>query len=420
MSTGAVARVVPPALRVPLFRDVWLATVGSNAGTWFQNVAAGWLVLVITDSPAAVGALALLARGPAVVLATYGGHLADRYDRRAVAIFSLLLQAAGAGALAIVAAFQQPSVALIYASTFVVGAGFAIGLPATLALIPTLVPKELFSQSVSLNAVGINVARLAGPAVGGVALVVFGAAVCFAVNAATFLLLVWALSRVGPRKASRTGEGSSSRAAYRFALGDPAMRRLLLGMAIFTGLASSIQELAPAIADRLDSGAEGLGFLLGALGGGGLLGAFILERTVSRGLARSRALPLATLLFAIGFGLVALAPTLPLALAAMLASGMFWIWMFAGTNTALQLRSPRELVGRMLGLYQLSVVAPIAVGPVVLGVLAEEVGISTSLLLAAALLAAWGLWSLLNPVREIDVHLREGHAGPDIGRASRG
>lgn len=415
-----MGRVVPAALRVPLFRHVWLATIGSNAGTWFQNVAAGWLVLVITDSPAAVGALALLARGPAVVLATYAGHLADRFDRRDVAIGSMLLQAVGAGGLAVVAAVTEPSVAVIYISTLIVGAGFALGIPALLALIPTLVPKELFSQSVSLNAVGINVARLAGPALGGVALVLFGAAVCFAINAATFLLLVWALWRAGPRPAPAAHERPSSREAYRFAFGDPAIRRLLLGMAVFTGLASSIQELAPAVADRLDAGAEGLGFLLGAMGGGALLGAFLLERVVSRGLPRSRALPLATLLFSLGFGLLAVSPGLGVALAAMAAAGVFWIWLFAGTNTALQLRSPKELVGRMLGLYQLAVVAPIAIGPVALGLLAEEVGISLSLLLAAGLLALWGVWSLLNPVREIDVHLREGHAGPDIGRVSRG
>ncbi len=397
---------MPSALRVPVFRDVWLATIASNTGTWLQTVAAGWLVFSITGSPAAVGALVLLTRAPAIFLSPYAGYLADRVDRRTVAIAALLAQALGAGALTILAWAGEVSVAAIYAFSFVVGAGFALGLPALLALIPTLVPRSLFSQSVSLNAVGVNVARLAGPAIGGVTLALAGATVCFALNAVSFLGLVWALSRVGPRPAAGAHERPTARAAFVFAAGDPAIRRLLVGMAIFTGLASPIQELAPVVAGHLDAGPEGLGFLLGAMGGGGLVGAFALERLTARGLPRHRALPLATLAFAAGLAAVAYAPLFPLAVAAMAFSGAFWIWMFAGTNTALQLHSPLELVGRMLGLYQLAVVAPVAIGAVLAGVLAEEIGISASLGVSAALLAAWGAWSLANPVREIDVHLR--------------
>ncbi len=403
---SAAARGIPPVLRVPAFRDVWVGTVTSNAGTWLQNVAAGWLIFQLTGSAAAVGALALLTRAPAIALSPYAGHLADRLDRRRVAIVALAAQAAGAGVLAVLSAFDAAGVAAIYVFTFVVGAGFALGLPAILALIPTLVPRDLLSQSVSLNAAGVNVARLAGPAIGGATLVLAGATACFALNAASFLVLVWALSRVGPRPPPAAGQRAGAAEVFAYARRDAAIRRLLVGMAVFTGLASTIQELAPVVAGRLDAGPGGLGVLLGAMGGGGLLGAYLLERSTAAGLPRHRALPLATLVFSVGLAAVAVAPSFALTVGAMAFAGVFWIWMFAGTNTAIQLRSPPRYLGRMLGFYQLAVVAPIAVGPVVAGVLAEEIGIAGSLVLSALALAAWGLWSLLNPVRTIDVSQR--------------
>jgi MFS family permease len=393
-----------------MFREVWLASLASNAGSWLQIVASGWLILELTDSPAAVGALALVTRAPAILLSTVAGQLADRFDRRAVGIWTFLLQAVAAGVLALITWASGPDVWSIYLLTFLIGVGFALGLPAMLALIPALVPAPRLSQAVSLNAAGINVARLAGPAIGGLTLALFGATACFTLNAVSFLALVLVLLRIpaSPRAPAREGVGMRSALAY--AARDDGMRRLLIGMALFTALASPIQELAPVVADRLDAGPEGLGLLLGAMGGGALLGAWLLERLHRGGLPRHRALPIATLTFSAGLAVVAVTPWLWLGLLGMAFSGAFWIWMFAATNTAIQLRAPRPLLGRMLGLYQLSVIGPIAVGSTIAGAVAEQVGIVATLAACAALLAAWGAWSLRNPVPSIDGQARANRA----------
>ncbi|HSJ73278.1 MAG TPA: MFS transporter [Miltoncostaeaceae bacterium] len=402
--------MVPAVLRYRAFRDVWLASLASNAGSWLQIVASGWLILQLTDSPAAVGALALVTRAPAILLSTVAGQLADRFDRRAVGIWTFLLQAVAAGALALITWASGPEVWSIYVLTFLVGVGFALGLPAMLALIPALVPAPRLSQAVSLNAAGINVARLAGPAIGGATLALFGATACFALNAVSFLALVLVLLRIPARPAPAVREGVGMRAALAYAAGDDGIRRLLIGMAVFTALASPIQELAPVVADRLDAGPEGLGLLLGAMGGGALAGAWLLERLHGGGLPRHRALPIATLTFSAGLAVVALTPWLWLGLLGMAFSGAFWIWMFAATNTAIQLRSPRPLLGRMLGLYQLSVIGPIAIGSAVAGAVAERAGIAATLAACAALLAAWGAWSLRNPGAAIDAQARANRA----------
>jgi predicted MFS family arabinose efflux permease len=403
-----VARLVPDVLRVPAFRRVWLGSLASNAGSWLQIVASGWLILKATGSPAAVGALALVTRAPAIALSAYAGRLADRCDRRLVGIWTFLLQAAAAAALALITFGYGVSVWAIYALTFVVGVGFALGLPAMLALIPSLVPRPQLSQAVSLNAAGINVARLLGPAIGGLTLAVFGATVCFALNAVSFLALVAVLLRLPARPPAAGGGGVRMREAFRVAMRDPALRRLLLGMALFTALASPIQELAPVVADRLDAGAGGLGLLLGAMGGGALVGAWLLERLGAAGMPRHRALPIASLTFSGGLAVVAVTPWFALGLAGMAFGGAFWIWMFAATNTAIQLLAPPPLLGRMLGLYQLCVIGPIAVGSTLAGAIAERAGIEATLVGCALLLALWGAWSLRYPVVAIDA--------PRVGR----
>jgi predicted MFS family arabinose efflux permease len=385
---------VPQVLRVPAFRTVWLASLASNAGSWLQIVAAGWLVLELTGSPAAVGGLAMAARAPAFVLSTWGGSLADRHDWRRIGIVTFLAQGVAALALAVATWAGAASVALIYALTVVLGVGFAIGLPAMLALVPALVDRPLLPQAVSLNAAGINVARLVGPSIGGITLAVAGAGACFA--------LVAALVVLPPIAAARRRGGGSVREALGHVRRDPAPRRLLIGMALFCALAAPLQELAPVIAARLDAGPVGLGVILGAMGGGAVLGAWLLERATGAGLARHVALPLATVCFAGGLAVVAASPWLPLTLVAMAFAGCFWIWLFAGTNTAIQLSSPPELLGRMLGLYQLAVIAPIAVGALLAGALASLAGIGVALGACAVLLAAWGLWSLAHPVPGID------------------
>ena len=339
-------------LRFPAYRRVWLANLASNAGTWLHVVAAGWLIFKITGSPAAVGALAMVTRGPAIVLSTVAGDLADRFDRQRVGIVMFSLQAVAAGALAVVTWLAGPSLPAIYGLTFVTGVGFALSLPALLALLPALVPRDQLSGAVSLNAAGINVARVVGPAIGGTMLALAGPEYCFAVNAVSFSALVVTLTIVSPRPVVRSGSPLTMRQALTHAGRDPAIRRLLIGMAVFVGLAAPMQELAPVVADRLEAGPQGLGALLGAMGGGALVGAWALERLGQAGVPRHLALPAASIFFSVGLIGVALSPYLALTLVA--------------------------------------------------GLVAEQIGIRWSLGLCAGLLALWGAWSVRHTVPEID------------------
>jgi MFS family permease len=151
------------------------------------------------------------------------------------------------------------------------------------------------------------------------------------------------------------------------------------------------------------------------MGGGALVGAWILDRLQAHGLTRGMAISIATVAFAITMGLLAGAPTFALGVVAMALCGAFWIWMFILVNTSIQMRAPRSMIGRMLGLYQLSVIGPIAIGSLLAGLWAEVVGIRASFATCAILLAVWGVWMLRHPVAEID----DGRAQePELASAS--
>jgi len=398
----SLAPGVPSVLQVRDFRQFWIASLISNCGSWLQTVAAGYLVFHITHSPGMVGALALVSRGPAFVLSTSGGKLADRFDRRAVGRWTFLVQGVAAGAMAVASLMGVLNVGVIFVLTFALGCGFALGLPAVLALVPALVPVEQFEQAVALNAAGVNVARLAGPALGGVLLSVVGATWCFGLNAFSFLALVAVLSWVQLRPTEIRAQRVSTGRALRFGWADPAIHRLLIGIAVFACLAAPIQELVPVMAHTLGAGALGLGAMLGAMGGGALVGAWVLDRLQAWGVTRGRAIGIATVAFSVTMIVLSASPTFWFGLVAMAFCGAFWIWMFILINTSIQLRSPRSMVGRMLGFYQLAVIGPIAVGSLAAGLWAEVVGIRWSFATCAVILAAWGVWTLRRPVAEID------------------
>lgn len=395
---------VPGVLRVAAFRRYWFASLASNAGSWLQIVAAGWLVFQLTHSPAAVGLLALVARAPAIGLSGYAGRLADRHDRRNVGIVTFSVQGIAAAVLAALSALDHLPLVAIYVATFAVGVGMALGLPAVLAMVGALAGRDRLPQAVALNAAGINVARLVGPSLGGIVLAVAGPAWCFAVNAASFAALVGVLLLSPPFPPADPGSRSRMREAIRYARVTAAPRRLLIGMTIFAAFAAPVQELAPVVTAAFGRGAIGLGVLLGAMGGGALIGAWLFARLGRRGYPNHHALPMATTIFALATLAVAAAPWYPLALLAMFVGGVVWIWMYIATNACLQLRSPPPLLGRMLGLYQLAVLGPIAVGSQLVGAWAEIVGIRWALATSAMILGSWGLYSLSHRVPSIDGH----------------
>lgn len=393
---------LPAPLRIRAFRAWWAALQLSNAGTWMQQVAAGYLAFAATHSATWLGVVAFAQRGPSLVLTPFGGRLADRYDRRQLLAATFAIQLAAASGLAIAAATGRASGGVLVALSLFGGCGQAIQYPSQLATISSLVPGELLHSAVALNSAGFNVARILGPAIaGGLLAVRGGATLCFVLNAGSFVVPLVALRRLPASSAGSLTSDASVLAGIVVMWRTPALRRLVLGCAAFTFGAAPLTTLAPAYANALGGGPGWLGVLLGSFGAGAALGSGPVVR-IARRYGRSIVIPGAMVAFAVSSAAAALAPN-PWAAAALCAlSGVSWLAVFSSTNASVQLISSDAIRGRMLALYLWALIGPMAISAPAVGWIAGRIGIREALVACSASVAVAGVFGLARRVDAID------------------
>src|SRR5260370_2992769 len=154
-------------LKIPLFRDRWIASTVSSIGTWMQDTAGTWLMTSLTSTPLLIALMQTAASLPVLLLGLLAGATADIFDRRKLLIFLPAWMLASVGILAILTFVGYVSPWALLAFTFLLNIGSAMNNPAWQAIVPELVPRELIPDTVSLNAAGNNLAPAVGPAPGG-------------------------------------------------------------------------------------------------------------------------------------------------------------------------------------------------------------------------------------------------------------
>ncbi|HEX2220899.1 MAG TPA: MFS transporter, partial [Candidatus Limnocylindria bacterium] len=174
-------------LRIPTFRSLWLAQVGSLIGTWMQTVGAQWLLVEEPGAEALVAMVQVASMLPALVLALPSGALADILDRRRMLIGTQLFQACVATALTVLTLAGRMSPALLLTFTFLLGCGIALTLPAYQAFIQEIVPPSQGRSAAALGGVAVNGARAIGPAIAGLLIAQVGAGAVFALNAVSYV-----------------------------------------------------------------------------------------------------------------------------------------------------------------------------------------------------------------------------------------
>ena len=393
-------------LRSRNFALIWSAALVSNLGSWMQTVALGVLVFTRTDKPAWAGLAAGAAFVPIGLLAPVGGALADRLDRRKWLILTTLAETVFAATLAVLAGLHHdPPWALVVLS-FLGGACGAIGFPAYQAMVPDLVPTEDLLGAVSLSSAQYNLGRVIGPALAGLVLLSNNYAFVFGINALSFGAVVVALLLVHlPKPLPVTGSVRMFRRIVegaQAARAEPGCRSAIGWIAVVALLASPFIALVPAMAKQYEH-SVGIGLplitalLVTAQGIGAVAGALALPGLAIR---FGRLAMLRTALFTVPLLLCAyaLAPSLPLALAAFVAVGAGYIFVLSGLNTVVQLRAPAAARGRILSIYMMALGLLYPVGALVQGLLADTHGIrAVTVAGALALLAVCVLVAVLRP-----------------------
>src|SRR5438128_11035402 len=266
-----------------LFRALWLAAVASNIGTWMHNVGAEWLMTNLAPTPLVVALMQTAENAPIFLLALPSGALADIVDRRRLLLFSQGWMLISGGTLAFLALMGCVTPAILLILTFSLGLGTALNAPAWQAIVPELVPRSELPAAVSLNSVAFNIARAVGPALGGMLVAALGSWAVFLLNSISFVGVIFVIYRWRREPVESISPTErvmgAMRAGMRYVRHAPELRAVLIRTAVFACCASALWAMLPLIARKdLGLGAVGYGILLGGLGVGAILGAFVLPK----------------------------------------------------------------------------------------------------------------------------------------------
>jgi MFS family permease len=404
----ATLRGVTESLGAPLqlrrFRALWLASVFSNLGGFLQSVAASWLMLELTGSPAWVAAMAASTTLPLLFLSLPAGAAADLANRRNVLLSAQVAMLAAVAAMSILDLLDATTPELLLGLGLVLGIGVAMNAPVWQAMVPDLVPRQLVASAVALNSISFNAARAVGPALGGAIVVVAGPGTAFAINAVTYVLVVAVVASFPASDWKPEDEASFTRAitlGIRYTRFTPALLWLLGMSAGFAITSAALQVLLPNLTqDRLGAGAGMYGLLLGAMGIGALAGGMSRARIGERLGGHTAAFGIGLYGAAgVGTGFV----TEPWAVAVLMAvAGAAWVWTLATLNTTIQALSHPWVRGRTMSLYMLAFSGVYPLGSLLAGAIGDGVDVHWAIagLSAAAVLLGAAAWQM--PIIGVD------------------
>jgi MFS family permease/quinol monooxygenase YgiN len=390
--SSVAAKPVPAAgpwapLGNTLFRNLWLATIVSNIGTWMQDVGAGWLMTSLSSSPSIVALVEAADSLPVMLLALPAGAIADIIDRRRLLVSVHVYLLVVASALALATWLDLMTAWTLLGFVFALGVGAAMVMPAWAAIVPELVPSGQLPAAVALNSVGINASRAVGPAIAGVLVAAIGPWLVFALNALTYIgiigvLLRWRRER---RKSTLPAERffSAIRVGMRFVMHARELQAVLVRGIAFFAFASATWSLFPLIVRKeLARGPEVYGILLTCIGAGAVGGAMILPRVRAK-VSRDVLVAGASLLYALAALALAYVRHVPLLCVAMLATGVAWIAILSALQVAAQTALPAWVRARGLAAFVVVFMGGMALGSILWGQVAARIGIAGALTVAA-------------------------------------
>ncbi len=387
LETGRLAAIFR-SLRSRDFALFWGGNFLSNIGTWMQNLALGWLIVEMTNSPLLLGLNGFLGSAPSLVFSLPGGAIADRLNRRKLMLFTQTAMMLLALALALLTSFRVIKIGEIFLISFLTGLASALNNPAYQALFPDLVEREDLLNAVALNSAQFNMSRAIGPTLAGLALGSLGAAGCFYLNSVSFLALILALLAINVPSHKPT-EGPTVWGAMLVGMRFVSRNRLIIILlsvpAFLSLLGLPFVVLMPVIArDLLNVGASELGYLMGGAGLGAVIAALSLAaRDTSE--RKGRLILASASLFSLALIFLARAHSFWWAFSLLVVLGATMVGALALTNSTLQIISPPELRGRIMSMYNLAVLGLAPLGSFQAGLVAEVLGVRFALALGGAI-----------------------------------
>jgi MFS family permease len=382
------------ALQSRDFRIYFAGQLVSVAGTWMQQIAMAWLAYRLTESAVVLGLLGFASQIPILLFAPFGGVWSDRFDRRRLMLATQLLAMLQALALAVLAWQGAATAELLIVLAFVLGCINAVDIPARQALVVHLIADRAeLPNAIALNSFMMNATRFVGPALAGLVVASFGEAVCFLLNALSYLAVLLALSALHVRPGTSAAKPAlqALKEGLVYTLGHRDIRLYLLLVAAVSFLVAPYVVMLPLYAKTVLAGdARTFGMLVSSAGGGSLVAAlFLASRRSIEGLGKHVSLAAILAGSALAAFAINTAPVLAYAILALL--GFSIVLVAAGSNTLLQSWVRDDVRGRVMALFTMAFLGIAPIGSLVMGSLGHVFGVRVTFFAFGVLATVAGL-----------------------------
>ena len=364
------------------FRLMWLGACASTIGTFVQQFAQSWLVYDLTKNPFYLGLDLFLGQLPIILFSLVGGVFADRLDRRKMLLGSQYIQMICAFVLAALFFTHGVRIWQILSLSFIVGFGQSFGGPAYSALLPTLVPTDDLANAIAMNSIQFNLARVLGPALGGLAYSTVGATWCFTLNGISYLAVIASLAMIQvnfvPQK-SKEPILKSMKEGLQFVRAREGLPALVFLAFFTTALGFSLTGFLPVIVQTVfHQGPQTYELLLVCSGAGSVVGALIVAASEK---LKEQGFVVLWTLTGLGTSIAGFALTrwLPLSCLLIFISGVAIMASASLMLSLVQLIVSDQMRGRVMSVYNLAFRLGIPVGSLALGKVIPIIGISRAL-----------------------------------------
>lgn len=393
------------------YRVWFVGALVSNIGRWMQATALSWVVLTeLTNNDAgAMGVTMALQFAPPLLLVSVTGWAADRFSRRGLLVITQMLQLVLGLLVGILILLGDMTLPIMYGLAVMLGVVAAFDNPARQAFVSDIVSRENASNAVALNSASFNGARMIGPAVAGVGIVLVGSGWVFVINSLMFLAMIAALMllRTDDLVPRVVGSGSARLAdGFRYVAGRPDLIVVFAMVFLLGAFGMNFPIFASTMAIEFGQDADGYGLLSSILAIGSLAGALL---AAQRDRARVRFVVFGTALFAVAGLVSAFMPTYWLYAVTLMATGFAVVTTLTTANGYVQTTTDPALRGRVLALYMAILMGGTPLGAPIVGWVADQYGPRVAILLGAAAafvaFAIGGIWMLSSG----RVHRHESH-----------
>jgi MFS family permease len=388
-----------PAFANANYRLYFSGQLISVIGTWLQVVAQGWLVLQLTHSALMVGIVAALANIPSFFFSLFGGVIVDRFPKKQIILFTQTSSMILAFILGILTLINMITVFEIGLLAFCLGVVNAIDWPARQSYMQEFVGKERMASAIAINSGIYNSARVVGPAIAGILIVLIGTGGAFMLNGVSYIAVIIALLamkvklyvptvKIHPILAIKEG------LSYTFT--HPIIKTLLLFVGVSSIFAWSYTTVLPVITQyTFHLGATGLGYLYVA-GGLGAVMATIIVSAFSRKISPVIMIFGGSTLFAVSIFLFTLTRNFPMALLFLFLSGFGLLAQFATMNATIQMLAAKEFRGRVISVYALMFIGLSPIGSFEIGFLSDKIGTELAIQIGALIVFIFGTVLFIN------------------------